>query len=167
MSTEEWFVERVGIAAEADGLSRIAGRLFGALMLSEAPRSLDELAEALQVSKASVSVETRRLAERGVFERVSMTGDRRDYYQLSPDFFAQLIRHRVSRWAELHSLAGEVRRGSALSAAVQDRLAYVDDVNRFVLARVDEALHDWAARADGMPGPASRASAGSRERRPA
>jgi DNA-binding MarR family transcriptional regulator len=151
MSKEEWFIERVGVAAEADGLSRIAGRLFGALMLSEEPRSLDELAEALQVSKASVSVEARRLLERGVFERVSRPGDRRDYYELAPDFFARLIRHRVSRWAELHALAGEVRSGGGLSAGVKRRLAYVDDVHSFVLARVEDALREWSAREQPRP----------------
>jgi DNA-binding transcriptional regulator GbsR (MarR family) len=146
MSTQDWFIERVGVNAEADGLSRIAGRLFGALMLSEEPRSLDELAEALQVSKASVSVEARRLLERGVFERLSRPGDRRDYYQLAPDFFGRVIRHRLARWSELQALANEVRRDGDLTPAVERRIVYVDDVHTFVLARVEEALRDWTER---------------------
>jgi DNA-binding MarR family transcriptional regulator len=160
MSTEKWFIERVGVAAETDGLSRIAGRLFGALMLSEEPRSLDDLAEALQVSKASVSVEARRLLDRGVSERLSRPGDRRDYYQLAPDFFARLIRHRASRWSELRALAGELRRGGGLTPVVRRRMAYVDDVHAFVLARVEAALRDWAAR----EAPAPRTAAAKRKR---
>jgi DNA-binding MarR family transcriptional regulator len=115
-------------------------------MLSEEPRSLDELAEALDVSKASVSVEARRLLERGVFERLARPGDRRDYYQLAPDFFARIIRHRLARWSELQVLANEVRRGGELTAAVKQRIAYVDDVHTFVLARVEEALREWTGR---------------------
>lgn len=140
----EWFIERMGLAAETDGLSRIAGRLFGALLLSEEPRSLDDLAESLGVSKASASVDARRLLDRGVAERVGKPGDRRDYYQLAPDFFARIIRHRVARWAALHRLAAEMReRAPHQSPTIRDRFAYIADVHAFVLARVDEALREW------------------------
>jgi DNA-binding MarR family transcriptional regulator len=146
----EWFIERMGLAAETDGLSRIAGRLFGALLLSEEPRSLDDLAESLGVSKASASVDARRLLDRGVAERVGKPGDRRDYYQLAPDFFARLTRHRLARWAALHELVAEMRERDARThgarrrpAAIRDRFAYVDDVQAFVLERVHDALREW------------------------
>ena len=41
------FIDRLGDAAEADGLSPIAGRLFALLMLAAEPQSLEELADAL------------------------------------------------------------------------------------------------------------------------
>ena len=146
-SVGERFVERMGLAAEADGLSRIAGRLFGALLLSEAPRSLDDLAESLGVSKASASVEARRLLERGVFERVGKPGDRRDYYQLAPDFFERVIRHRVRRWAALHELVSEIRRAAPRQpAAIRTRLAHIDEFHGFVVARIEEALDEWSER---------------------
>jgi DNA-binding transcriptional regulator GbsR (MarR family) len=63
------FIDRLGDAAEADGLSPIAGRLFALLMLAPEPQSLDDLAAALGVSKASVSTDARRLLERGIVER--------------------------------------------------------------------------------------------------
>ena len=94
----------MGLTSESDGLSRIAGRLFGALLLADQPCSLDALAEQLDVSKASVSTEARRLVERGVAERIGKTGDRRDYYALTPDFFAQIVRFRLNRWSALHRL---------------------------------------------------------------
>src|SRR5437870_2290503 len=64
-STHARFVDRMGEIAERDGLSRIAGRLFGALLISPAPRSLDDLAEQLGVSKASAAM----VAESSVVER--------------------------------------------------------------------------------------------------
>src|SRR5437016_3994628 len=103
------FVDRMGHAAEADGLSPIAGRLFATLLLSDEPRSLDELAAALGVSKASVSTDARRLLERGVVERASKPGDRRDYYELAPDFYAQTVRSRLARWRRMQQLVGVVR----------------------------------------------------------
>lgn len=141
------FIEQVGLNAEADGLSRIAGRLFGALLLSDAPRSLDELAEQLAVSKASVSTDARRLLERGVVERIGKPGDRKDYYQLAPDFLVRVIRHRVSRWRALHDLGVEMRRTSPNQpAAVRERLDYLDAIHEFVLERIDDALEEWESR---------------------
>ena len=141
------FIERMGLAAETDGLSRIAGRLFGALLLSDQPRSLDELAEQLAVSKASVSTEARRLLDRGVAERVGKAGDRRDYYSLTPDFFVRIIQFRVGRWEALHRLTRDMQSAAAdQPRLVRDRLAYIDDVQAFVLARMDDALREWTER---------------------
>ena len=111
------FIDRMGHAAESDGFSPIAGRLFGVLLLSAEPLSLDELAETLGVSKASVSTDARRLLERGIVERVSRPGDRRDYYELAPDFFAQIIRSRISRWRRLHDLARAMKQEEYIEAS--------------------------------------------------
>lgn len=159
------FVERMGLAAENDGLSRIAGRLFGALLLHSEPRSLDDLAEQLGVSKASVSTEARRLVERGVAERIGKPGDRRDYYSLTSDFFAQIIRFRLSRWAGLQRLAREMQGagGDEMPRLVRDRFAYIDDFNAFVLARVEDALQEWSER-ERQPDARERRAAGRRER---
>jgi DNA-binding transcriptional regulator GbsR (MarR family) len=64
------FIERMGLALEADGLPRIAGRIFGLLLVSEDACSLDDLACDLKVSKASVSTNARMLEQRAVLERV-------------------------------------------------------------------------------------------------
>lgn len=142
------FIDRMGQATESDGLSPIAGRLFALLLLSDAPRSLDELAADLGVSKASVSTDARRLLERGIVERSSPPGDRRDYYELAPEFFAQVIRSRVSRWRSLHGLVGAMRDDSrTLSPVVRDRFASIDEIHSFVVERVDAALADWERRA--------------------
>lgn len=138
------FLDQMGSAAENDGFPRIAGRLFGALLLSEEPCSLDALAERLGASKASVSTDARRLLERGIAERHTRPGDRRDYYQLAPDFLDRLVRHRLARWSTLQHLAGELRASSpTLPPMLGERLAYIDAFHGFVLARVEEALDDW------------------------
>jgi len=92
------FTGRIARLFEADGFPPIAGRIFGLLLLSEDPRSLDDLAQGLGVSKASVSTNARRLATEGVLERVPRPGDRRDYYRVTPDLFTRLMTERLSRW---------------------------------------------------------------------
>lgn len=138
------FVEGAGRAAEGDGLTRIAGRLFGTLLLSDEPRSLDDLAEALGASKASVSTDARRLLERGVVERLQKPGDRRDYYQLTPRFFANVVRHRMERWASLRSRVSEARRALPdASPVVRERFDHLTELHDLVVSRVEQALREW------------------------
>jgi DNA-binding transcriptional regulator GbsR (MarR family) len=102
----------------------------------------------LEVSKASVSTEARRLLERGVIERIRHPGDRRDYYELAPDFFAQTIQSRVAKWRRIQALAGGMRETSkSLPPTVRERLASIDEIHAAVIDRVDEALADWRRRA--------------------
>jgi predicted transcriptional regulator len=142
------FVDRLCSQAEADGLPRIAARIFGALLLSSEPKCLDDLAAELGVSKASVSTDCRRLLERGIVERVTVPGDRRDFYQLAPDFFAQMIRHSSRRWAAMHELADGIRQDAPdCPPAVRDRLAYIDAVHTSVCGRLDDLLREHTSRA--------------------
>jgi len=146
--TREMFVGRMGHAAETNGLSPIAGRLFAMLLLSDAPQSLDEIAAALDVSKASVSTEARRLIERGVAERVRRAGDRRDYYELAPDFFAQIVQSRVDQWRRIQSLVATMREASShLPPVVRDRFTSIDEIHSGVIDRIDDALAEWRKHA--------------------
>jgi DNA-binding MarR family transcriptional regulator len=162
----DWFIEQVGLACEADGFTHIAGRLFGLLLLSAGPCSLDEMAEILGVSKASVSTEARRLLERAIVLRLSVEGDRRDYYEIAPDFFRALMQVRVNRWSRMHELATAARaRMPDLPPIVLDRLGYVDIVHEFVLDRVKSALAEWDERVKLLAPAPARKSAGRRPSR--
>ena len=141
------FIDRMGIVAEHDGMSPIAGRLFALLLVSEEPRSLDDLADQLGVSKASVSTDARRLLERGIAERVSRAGDRRDYYELATDFFARMIEARITRWRRMQLLANDVRdQASKLSPIVRQRIESIDQVEASVIEPLEESLAAWRVR---------------------
>jgi DNA-binding transcriptional ArsR family regulator len=160
----EWFVGEMGLTFEADGFTRIGGRLFGHLLLAERPLSLDEIAATLRVSKASVSTDARRLFEKGVVVRSGKPGDRRDYWQIAPDFFASLMQYRVERWRRLNMVVGELKRRSpAPSAAVRARLRYMEDVYAYISGRVDDALDSWRSRHTLKPARAGRPGAAARK----
>lgn len=118
----ERFVERAGILWENDGFPRIAGRIFGLMLISEDSLSLDEIADSLGVSKASVSTDTRLLERLGFIERVSKPGDRRDYYQHTGNSFERVLTERVRRMRELEALI-ESGRDLPVNRVVRDRLA--------------------------------------------
>lgn len=116
------FVDRMATLLEQDGLPRIGGQVFGLLMISERDLSLDEISEALEVSKASASINTRLLEQRGVIEKVNHRGDRRDFYRIVPDLFQRTMEQRLARWQRIHALVGDSTNGLALPPAVRTRL---------------------------------------------
>jgi DNA-binding transcriptional regulator GbsR (MarR family) len=144
---KEQFIEEVGLAAEADGLPRIAGRLFGHLLLSSGPCSLDEIAEALNVSKGSVSTDARLLLRHGWLRRSTQAGDRKDYYEMGPDFFAGIVAYRLGRWSALHDLVSTALPEMASeSRTVRDRLRYLDEAQSFFVDGLRRLLEEWDAR---------------------
>lgn len=140
------FTERMGLALEADGLPRIAGRIFGLLLVSEDARSLDDLARELKVSKASVSTNARMLEQRAVLERISRPGDRRDYYRVPPDLFSHTMAQRVARWQRFHEAIGAARTALPIrSTEVMDRLEEYQEAYAYMSQVITEALAHWQA----------------------
>ncbi len=91
---EKRLVEEFGIAFEQTGLPRMAGRIFGWLLVADSPhQSASQLAEALTASKGSISTSTRLLIRIGLIERLSLPGVRHDYFRLCPDWWQRVIRH--------------------------------------------------------------------------
>ncbi len=91
------FIEQMGLSAEADGLPRIAGRMWGFFIIYDGSCSFAQLAERLQVSRGSISTNARMLRDLGILERVTRPGDRQDYYQLAENPFARLLLGYVER----------------------------------------------------------------------
>jgi len=123
------FIEMMGRHFEEEGVPRIAGRLFGLLMLVERDSTLDELAETLKVSKGSVSSNARLLENWGVAERVTRPGDRRDYYRIAPDMSERLVSRQIERMQLFIQRLGQHREAlGELSDSAGERF---EDVVRF------------------------------------
>lgn len=86
------FIAAGGNTTHSFGLGRMIGRVFCLLYLSPQVVSLEEVAASLQVSKASVSIAVRQLAEFQAVRRMTLPGDRRDYYEAETDFLLILRR---------------------------------------------------------------------------
>lgn len=86
------FIEEAGNTTQALGLGRVVGQIFAYLYFSEVPRTLDNMKEALGISKGSASMGVRQLEQWGAVQRVWVKGDRKDYYTAN-DYFGQIIRN--------------------------------------------------------------------------
>jgi DNA-binding transcriptional regulator GbsR (MarR family) len=142
------FVERMGLLWEAEGLPRIAGRIFGFLFIQAEPCSLDDLATSLDVSKASVSTDARRLETLGLIRRIGVPGDRRDYYEIAPDATLRIFDIRLEGFARLSHALDAVLEQPSLPAHVHTRLKHFDDAQRRilnVLQSLRSELHAYTA----------------------
>ena len=144
------FTDRMGLLFEAEGRPRIAGRIFGYLLLSDDPRSLDQLADSLRVSKASASTNARLLADQGVLERVCLPADRHDYYHVAPDLFARTMAERMRRWQRFAETLREARRTLPIrSERVQTRLKGYETAYAYMVEAIAEAVERWERGAVG------------------
>jgi len=88
-------ISGMGRLARFFGFSEVMGRLYGAALLSPEPLSLDALAQRLQISKGSVSMNMRSLERWGMATEVWVRGERKKYYKAESDMW-QVIRNVLS-----------------------------------------------------------------------
>lgn len=142
----EEFVERMGLIAEGDGLSRIAGRIMGLMIIDGGPLSFTELAEQLAVSRGSISTNTRFLEHLGVIERVARRGDRQDYFQLATAPYVRLLQGSVDRAMKAHGVVSEAR--DQLSMTDEGTKRRLDELGAFY-EELGNSFRDLAKRFSG------------------
>lgn len=91
------FIEKIGVIAQSEGLPRIAGRVLAMLLYDGERVSFGQLADALQVSRGSVSSSVRMLESQQLIKRVAIAGDRQDYFQMVDNAFANMVEAAATR----------------------------------------------------------------------
>jgi DNA-binding transcriptional regulator GbsR (MarR family) len=137
-------IEGLGQLAGYFGFSKVMGQLFGVLMLSPHPLSLDDLMGRLAISKASVSTHMRSLEHMGIVHEVWVKDDRRKYYRAESDFWQILSNILSSR--ELRDVNQALRVLNENAAHLQDGLPDMNETERklaeFYIQRLDQ-LQDF------------------------
>ncbi len=125
--TELQFIEKVGISFEQLTLPRMAGRIFGWLLISEQPLvNMGELVDVLQASKSSISSMARLLIQANLIELVSLPGQRRDYYRIHPAVWINSLHDRLN---QAHAFRQLAELGlAALSSADSNRRARLEEM---------------------------------------
>ncbi len=140
------FVEAWGAMGALWGVNRSVARVHALLMASEAPLSLEEIAERLQISKGNASMSLRDLRNFGVVRQVDVPGDRRDFYVTEPDVWTMFFRILTERKRREFDPALSVLRGllaeRGATGAVRGRLEGMADLLETVDAVVNRLLRD-------------------------
>ncbi|UCD24807.1 MAG: MarR family transcriptional regulator, partial [Gemmatimonadota bacterium] len=137
----ERLIEQMGLQWEAEGRPRIAGRLFALMLLEDRDFTLEELAELLQVSRGSMSTNTRLLEAHGVIERVAKSGDRRVYYRLTADPYRAMIESHLKRMERTREVIAHARKELAVETKKKHlRLAEVERFHKFAITAINTLL---------------------------
>jgi DNA-binding MarR family transcriptional regulator len=134
MSPELEFASRVGLFFQAEGGTRIMGLVYGWLVVCEPEhQSITEMAQALGVSKASVSTVVRQLERAAMVERAPVNAPREHHYRLREGGWSQIMN---GRFARMSTGVAAAEYGLANLASdrpgVRDRLYEMHDFFRFV-----------------------------------
>jgi DNA-binding transcriptional regulator GbsR (MarR family) len=144
---QQQFVEECGLYFEGVGLTRIAGKIIGWLLICESPyQEQAELVAALGASKSSISVALKDLTTLYLVERFALPGDRRTFYRTSKDMWSRSFRarmHQVTQLKELSERGLEALKDE--TSQRRQRLELMRDMNAFMETEFPKLLDAWDA----------------------
>ena len=94
------FIEAWGELGVRWGISRTMGQIHALLLINPKPLSADEIMEELSVSRGNVAMSLKALLEWEIIEKLSLEGERKDYYKAIKDIWAvfkQVLIHRKEK----------------------------------------------------------------------
>ena len=145
MEQRQQFAEDSGLFFEKMGLTRMAGRIIGWLLVSDPPhQTMGDLVEALQASKSSISTSLRQLEQFALIQRFTRPGERRDYYRLAPDIWVWSFRapmHLVRDMRELAEHGLTLLDGEAPEH--RRRLELMRDTHEYLEREFPKLLDGW------------------------
>lgn len=116
------FIDRYGMSHEEDGFSRTAGRMLALMCVEGRMFSFSELAEILEVSRGSISTNTRYLEKMGLIERLSVAGGRQDYFQMVPNPELGSLEYWLARQSRKEQIVEDLLSDGDLSAEARERM---------------------------------------------
>ncbi|MRH44120.1 GbsR/MarR family transcriptional regulator [Aquibacillus halophilus] len=92
------FVQVIAKNMNLYGITPSVGRIYGALYFNEGPMTLDDMRDALEMSKTSMSTGVRSLAEMRMVEPAFKKGERKDLYKSEEDWYKSFTSLFGNRW---------------------------------------------------------------------
>ena len=151
---ESAFVEEMGRVLASYGMTPMAGRMWGWLLICEPPeQTAADLAEALQASRGAISGTARILASAGMIRRSTRRGDRREYFSAPPEALDSFLENAGRIYRTFRELA---ERGLEAIAdrppASRRRLEELRDVFAFVEQEVPTVVDRFLRERAGPTG---------------
>ena len=103
---ESQFVEEMGQFLASLGMTPMAGRMWGWLLICEEPeQTAAEIATALHASRGAISGTARLLATSGLIRRTKKAGDRREYFSAPPEGLDLLLGNAAGIYRHMRAIA--------------------------------------------------------------
>lgn len=137
------FIENMGLHFEEYGVPRIGGRILGLLLASSRPVSSEEMAEVLEVSRSSISTNLRTLLITGLAERVSIPGERNDYYVFSDEAWEAILEIRLDRIESLRQMTKDGMQDMPDRHPARKRLEEVLTWTDMLVKTYEQLIEKW------------------------
>ncbi len=139
---EAEFVEEMGRFLASLGMTPMAGRMWGWLLICDPPeQTASDIAEALHASRGAISGTARLLSTSGLVRRTTRAGDRREYFSAPPEALDSMLSSAAAIYRQMRQIA---ERGLAATAnrppAARARLQEFRDVMAFVEQEVPTVI---------------------------
>ena len=139
---ESQFVEEMGQFLASLGMTPMAGRMWGWLLICEQPeQTATDIAAALHASRGSISGTARLLATSGLIRRSTKPGDRREYFSAPPEALDSLLGSAAGIYEHMRAIAARgLDAVGDRSVASRARLQEFHDVMAFVEREVPRVI---------------------------
>jgi predicted transcriptional regulator len=144
IGSKQRFIEDVARLMVPWGVPQTAARLYGYLLLSPEPVSLDRMTVDLKISKSSASVAARLLEQYTLVRRLGERGSKRALYEVSDNYEGILTEQ--NRLLEALAELLRTGAGSVASGATRERLKEIAEFNLVMRDAMESALHRWKKR---------------------
>lgn len=138
------YIEENGILLERLGLTRMAGRVFGYLIVSDKMEaSFDDIRLALKASKGSISGTTKQLVNAGFLQPVSLPGDRKTYYRLNKIEVGKILESRLELFAKFSDMTSKGRSIRDSEDEVTEWLKETSTFYDWIGGEIREIIKKW------------------------
>lgn len=141
------YVEELTLVLEQIGLPRTSARILAWLLVCEpAEQTMNDLMDALQLSKSSVSAATQSLIQYKLIDRISLPGQRRDYYRVQEGVWNKVMQVQIEETRRLRAIAEKgLRLTGRIGGTPSNRLQEMSDYTRFLEQEMPAMLERWMA----------------------
>ncbi|MCB9234760.1 MAG: MarR family transcriptional regulator [Bacteroidia bacterium] len=145
---QKTLVERLGMTYERSGMTQVASRILGLLLVSEDPDlTFDQLQATLGVSKSAISNSLNFLINTNKIEEISRLGERKRYFRSKVLQWKEEIKKSSSQMTQFTDLLKTVlkqRPGNTLE--FNQNLAELIDFMEFMREEMPMLFKKWESR---------------------
>jgi DNA-binding transcriptional regulator GbsR (MarR family) len=147
---EDRFIDDIASLLPAWNLTPGMGRVFGYLLLTQVPVTVDQIAEALAMSRAGVWNAARLLERFGHASRYGAPGNKRALYAPSDNFSAPMLEQcaLLGNLADVLDKCAKTAASSESARRLRDRAEFYKAVRQAITKSISELL---ARRSRGSP----------------
>ena len=144
---DQRFAEEMGQTFDRWSLPRMAGRVWGILLVSEEPAlSSQDLADRLHASAGSISTATRYLLDHRLIERVRRPGERKEFFRFDPTSTYAMFQQRIDAVAGMHRIFEIAEPRFEDRPVATARLAQMHDFYEWMELQLRALMREWRSQ---------------------